>query len=117
MELAGRKAVSLADDDPSYDDCFSCRVSFSQVEKWYTTTKRKLGVTDQAVADNGAVLSSCSGDVGSFLPRLCRSLADRKSKEVKREVRFTFNAQCAFPDESAIVFSAHKISLQKKEHR
>ena len=87
------------------------------MEKWYTTTKRKLGVTDQAVADNGAVLSSCSGDVGSFLPRLCTSLADRKSKEVKRKVRFTVNAQCAFPDESPTVFSAHNIPLQKKEYR
>ena len=87
------------------------------MEKWYTTTKRKLGITDQAVADNGAVLSSCSGDVGSFLTRLCTSLADSKSKEVKRKVRFTLNAQCAFPDESATVFSAHNIPLQKKEHR
>ena len=76
-----------------------------------------FGITEQAVVDNDAVLSSCSSDVGSFLPRLRTNLADIKSKGVKREVRFTFNAQCAFPDESAIVFSAHKISLQEKEHR
>ena len=29
VELAGQKAVSLADDDPSYDDCFSRKANFS----------------------------------------------------------------------------------------
>ena len=86
----------------SYDDCFSCKVNFSLVEKGYTTTKRNLRITEQVVAVKGAVLSSCSSDVGPFLPRLHTSLADRKSKEVKSKVHFTLNTQCSFPDESAI---------------
>ena len=90
-------------------------VTFYEVDKWYKTTKRKLGKTEQAVADDGPVLSSCSDDVGSFLPQTRTSLADRKSEV--RKVTVTWNAKCSFPDESAIVFSAHKIPLQKKEHR
>ena len=71
------------------------------MSKSYTTTKRKLGITEQAV---GAVLSSCSCDVGSRLPRSRTDLRDAKSKEVKSEFHFTLNDQGSSPDETAIVF-------------
>ena len=84
------------------------------MSKSYTTTKRKLGITEQAV---GAVLSSCSCDVGSRLPRSRTDLRDGKSKEVKSEFHFTLNVQGSSPDEAAIVFSVNKeIPLQKEEH-
>ena len=84
------------------------------MSKSYTTTKRKLGITEQAV---GAVLSSCSCDVCSRLPRSRTDLRDAKSKEVKSEFHFTLNVQGSSPDEVAIVFSANKeIPLQKEEH-
>ena len=60
------------------------------MSKSYTTTNTKLGITEQAV---GAVLSSCSCDVGSRLPRSRTDLRDAKSKEVKSEFYFTLNVQ------------------------
>ena len=47
--------------------------------------KRKLRITEQAVADDGPVLSSCSDDAGPFLSQTRTNRADRKSKEVKND--------------------------------